>query len=61
MKVASIQAGLTVRSRVPAFKYKFNKADEPVEMPPEHAKKVLMNSTFYEVGKSSKKDKKVSK
>ena len=48
MKVASITAGLTIRSGVPAFKYKFTKADEPIEMPSEHARKVLRNGNFYE-------------
>ncbi len=58
MKIASIQEGLTVKSRVPSFVYKFKKADEPIEMPKEHAEKVLRNGNFYEFGKSTKKPKK---
>ncbi len=57
MKVASKQKGLTIKSTVPSFKYKFKKADDPVEMPKEHAEKVLRNSNFYEYGKAPKKTK----
>ncbi len=60
MKVASSQGGLTVKSSVPAFKYKFKKADDPIEMPKEHAEKVLRNKTFYEFGKATRKTKKAS-
>lgn len=58
MKICSKQAGLTVKSSVPAFKYKFKKADDPIEVSKEHAEKVLRNKTFYEYGKTPKKSKK---
>lgn len=57
VKIASKQAGLKAKSANPRFNYYFEKANEPVEVEEEHAKKILRNPTFYEVGKVKKGNK----
>ncbi len=52
MKICSKQSGLVIKSNFPKFKYKFPKADEPIEVDEKHTDKILLNSTFYEYKKS---------
>lgn len=47
MKICSKQSGLVIKSNFPKFKYKFPKADEPVEVDEKHTDKILRNPTFY--------------
>ena len=49
MKICSSQPGLVVKSSFPKFKYRFPEADVPVEVEGSHSKKILKNSTFYEL------------
>jgi len=58
VKVASKVSGLNVNSVRPSFKYTFEEAGEPIEMPENHAKKILRNASFYISDKPIKKGKK---
>ncbi len=60
VKVAHNVSGIRVNSTNPGFKYTFGQAGEPIEMPENHAKKLLKNSDFYISDKPIKKPKKVS-
>ncbi len=60
VKVACNVSGLRVNSVKPSFKYTFEKAGEPIEMPENHAEKILRNTDFYISNKPIKKKKKVS-
>lgn len=52
MKIISKQQGLNVI--VDGFTYHFE--DKPIEVPEEHAKKILMNPTFEEYKEKSRKE-----
>ncbi len=60
VKVASKISGLNVNSVRPEFKYTFGEIGEPIEMPENHAKKILKNDDFYISDKLVVKTKKVS-
>lgn len=47
IKVASKTPDLIVRSGNPRFKYEFKEEDVPLDMPENHAEKVLRNNNFY--------------
>lgn len=53
MKIASKQKGVKIRSANPSFNYRFREADVPIDVPEEHAKKILRNPTFYKWDKKS--------
>ena len=59
VKVASNVSGLKVISFSPSFKYTFEKVGEPIEVPEDHAKKMLKNGHFYVSDKPIKKGKKM--
>ena len=59
VKVACNVSGIRVNSVKPGFKYTFEKAGEPIEIPEDHAKKILKNTDFYISDKQVKKGKKV--
>lgn len=56
MKIMSKTPGVFVRSVNPRFVYYF--LSEPLEVPNEHADKILKNSNFYKVDKDFKTSKK---
>ena len=58
IKIASKLPGMRVKSFNPKFDYKFDKADVPLEMPKDHADKVLKNSNFFISKESIEKPKK---
>lgn len=60
VKIASKTSGLNVVSSNPMFRYFFEKKDVPLEIPEEHAEKILRNKDFYVSDKSVAKTKKVS-
>lgn len=59
MKIMSKTPGLLIKSNNPRFVYHFQ--SEPLEVPEEHAKKILKNSNFYKVDADFTKVKKSSK
>lgn len=58
VKVASKISGLNVYSVKARFKYNFGEAGDPIEMPENHAKKILRNTDFYVSDKPIEKGKK---
>ena len=58
VKVACNVQGIRVNSVKPGFKYTFGEVGEPIEMPENHAKKILRNADFYISDKPIKKGKK---
>jgi len=58
IKVAYNVSGVSVNSVRPGFRYTFGEVGEPIEMPENHAKKILKNSDFYVSDRSVKKEKK---
>ena len=46
--IKSKKPGLRVKSHSPSYNIEFG--EKPVDVPAEHAKKILMNSGFYKVG-----------
>lgn len=54
--ICSKQSGILVVSSKPNFRYKFKKADSPLEVKEEHCEKILRNSNFYEAGKEQAKE-----
>lgn len=58
VKVACNVSGISVNSVKPGFRYTFGEVGEPIEMPENHAKKILKNSDFYVSNRSAKKEKK---
>lgn len=60
VKIASKTSGLNAVSSNPRFKYFFRKEYSPLEVPENHAEKLLGNSNFYISDENIKKVKKVS-
>ncbi len=60
IKIACDVAGVNISSVKPSFKYTFIEAGRPLEIPENHAKKILKNSDFYISDKHIKKVKKVA-
>ena len=58
IKVACNTPGIRVNSVKPSFKYTFKEIGIPIEMPENHAKKILRNTDFYISDKHIKKEKK---
>ena len=55
VKICSKQPKICVKSSNPNFNYKFEKADEPLDVDNKHKEKILSNENFYEYKKSNKK------
>ena len=60
VKVACDVSGLRVNSVKPSFKYTFEEVGEPIEMPEDHANKILRNTNFHVSDKPVKKERKAS-
>ena len=54
MRIACKQSNICIKSNIPNFKYRFGKADVPLEVDDDHAEKILMNGDFYESDKAIK-------
>ena len=56
VKICSKQAGVSISSIKPSFKYNFKNADEPLEVEESHTSKILNNKNFYrDIGKIMQK------
>jgi len=58
VKIRSKQGGLKIQSTNPYFEYVFESETTTIDVPEEHAAKILANTTFYKVEDNSEEDKK---